>query len=118
MTLLGRFFVFAGIVAIAVWMAPGFERGDLTALSLTALGIAAVNVGARPVVASLPFPVPIIALVAVYLLLNALLLEAAATLVPGFGFAGRGGIAVAALLISIATVCVLALSGRRRTRGV
>ena len=114
-TLLGRWFVMAGIVAIAAWIAPGFERGDVTTLGLTALGIAIVNVSVHPIVASLPFPVPIIVLAVTYFIIDVLLLKLAATLVPGFGFMGWGGLAVAALLTAIATVAVLAVSGRRRT---
>jgi putative membrane protein len=117
-TLLGRWFVMAGIVAIAAWIAPGFERGEVTTLGLTALGIAVVNVSVQPIVASLPFPVPMIALAVLYFLVDVLLLELAATLVPGFGFTGWGGLAVAALLTAIATVAVLAVSGGRRTREV
>ena len=86
-------------------------------LGLVALGIAAVSLGAQPLISALPFPVPIIALVAFYFVLNALLLMAAATTVPGFGFAGWSGIAIAALLIAIGTAAVLAASGRRRKRG-
>ncbi len=114
-TLLGRWFVMAGIVAIAAWIAPGFERGEVATLGLTALGIAVVNVSVHPIVASLPFPVPMIALAVLYFLVDMLLLQLAATLVPGFGFTAWGGLAVAALLAAIATVAVLAVSGRRRT---
>ncbi|MEJ2341427.1 MAG: phage holin family protein [Gemmatimonadales bacterium] len=117
-TLLGRWFVMAGIVAIAAWIAPGFERGGVATVGLTALGIAAVNVSVHPLVASLPFPVPMIALTVVYFVVDVLLLKLAAALVPGFGFTGWGGLAVAALATAIATVAVLAVSGRRRTREV
>lgn len=113
-TLLGRWFVMAGIVAIAAWFAPGFERGEVTTLGLTALGIAAVNVSVHPIVAALPFPVPMIALAMLYFLVDVALLKLSAALVPGFGFAGWGGLAVAALVIAITTVAVLAVSGRRR----
>ena len=51
-TLLGRWFVMAGIVAIAAWVAPGFERGEVTTLGLTALGIAIVNVSVYPFIGS------------------------------------------------------------------
>ena len=76
------------------------------------------HVGVHPIVASLPFPVPMIALGVLYFLVDVLLLKLAATFVQGFGFAGWGGLAVAALLTAIATVAVLAVSGRRRTREV
>ena len=97
-TLLGRWFVMAGIVAIAAWIAPGFERGEVATLGLTALGIAVVNVSVHAIVASLPFPVPMIALAVLYFLVDMLLLKLAATLVPGFGFTAWGGLAVAALI--------------------
>ena len=99
-------------------LAPGFERSGVATVGLTALGIAAVNVSIHPVVASLPFPVPMIALAAVYFIVNVLLLKLAATLVPRFGFMSWGGLAVAALATAIATVAVIAVSGRRRTREV
>lgn len=114
-THLGRWFVMAGIVAIAAWIAPGFERGEVTTLGLTAIGIAAVIVSVQPIVTSLPFPVPLIALPALYFVVSALLFELTSTLVPGFGFSGWGGLVVAALITAVATVAVLAVSGRRRT---
>jgi putative membrane protein len=116
--LLGRWFVMAGIVAIAAWIAPGFERGEVTTLGLAALGISAVNVLVPSIVAGLPFPIPMIALAFLYYLVDVLLLRLAGALVPGFGFAGWGGLAVAALLIAVATVGVLAVTGRRRIREV
>ena len=115
MTSLGRWFVLAGIIAIAAWLAPGFARDDVVTLGLTALGIAAANMAVRPIVASLPFPVPLIALLVIYIVLNAVLLALASALVPGFGFEGWEGIAVAAALIAVGTVAVLAVSGRRRS---
>ena len=118
MTLLGRWILFACVVASAAWIAPGFEGGDVLMLGLAALGIAGVVVLVHAVLPALPFPVPLIALALLYLFLNALLFEVAARLLPGFGFADRGGLVVAALLATAGVVAVLAVSGRRRTREV
>ncbi|UCG75224.1 MAG: phage holin family protein [Gemmatimonadota bacterium] len=114
MTVLGRWVLCACAVAIAAWIAPGFEGGDVRMLGLAALGVAGVVVLVHAVLPALPFPVPLVALALLYLFLNALLLEVAARLLPGFGFAHRGGLVVAALLATAGLVAVLAVSGRRR----
>lgn len=111
---LGFWLASALIVGIAVVVAPGWQRGDGVALGLTALGIAAVNAGLRPMVASLPFPLPLAALAALYVLLDILLLALAAAFFPGFGFAGPAGYVVAALIMATGTVAAFAATGRRR----
>lgn len=119
MKALASWLVSAVIVVIAVVVAPGGQSGDGVVLGVTALGIAAVNAGLRLIVVSFPFPVPLVALAAVYVLIDALLLVLAAVLLPAFGFSGWVGYAVAALIMGTGTVAALAASGRgRRNREV
>jgi putative membrane protein len=109
--------VAAGVVAGAASVAPGFRIEGASALVSTALAIGAVNVAIRPLVSYLPFPVPLIALVLCYLILNGALLKAATLLVPGVAATGAGGPAIAALLVTIGSMLLFALAGRdERTR--
>lgn len=102
----------AGLVAAAVSVAPGFRMEGGSALASTALAVGAMNVAIPPLVRHLPFPVPLFALAVFYLVLNGLLLKMAAVLIPGVVGEGAAGLAIAALLVSIGSMLLFAVSGR------
>ncbi len=91
--------------AIAVWIVaqivPGFSvRGPVAAL-IAALAIGFINATIGLVLKIVTFPLTLITLGLFWFVINALMLELASALVPGFHVRGFGAAFVGAVLLSI-----------------
>jgi putative membrane protein len=91
--------------AIAVWIVaqivPGFSvRGPVAAL-IAALAIGFINATIGLVLKIVTFPLTLITLGLFWFVINALMLELASALVPGFHVRGFGAAFVGAILLSI-----------------
>jgi putative membrane protein len=91
--------------AIAVWIVaqivPGFSvRGPVAAL-IAALAIGFINATIGLVLKIVTFPLTLITLGLFWLVINALMLELASALVPGFHVRGFGAAFIGAILLSI-----------------
>jgi putative membrane protein len=102
MRLLLNWLMSAVALLIVTWLVPGFElRGFLPAL-LAALVICVVNATVGTFLKIVTFPLTIITLGIFWFVINALMLELASWLVPGFRIVGFG----AAFLGAIALVFI------------
>jgi putative membrane protein len=102
MRLLLNWLMSAVALLIVTWLVPGFEvRGFLPAL-LAALVVGVVNATVGTFLKIVTFPLTIITLGIFWFVINALMLELASWLVPGFRIAGFG----AAFLGAIALVFI------------
>jgi putative membrane protein len=102
MRLLLNWLMSAVALLIVTWLVPGFElRGFLPAL-LAALVIGVVNATIGTFLKIVTFPLTIITLGIFWFVINALMLELASWLVPGFRIVGFG----AAFLGAIALVFI------------
>jgi putative membrane protein len=91
--------------AIAVWIVaqivPGFSvRGPVAAL-IAALAIGFINATIGLVLKIVTFPLTLITLGLFWLVINALMLELASAVVPGFHVRGFGAAFIGAILLSI-----------------
>jgi putative membrane protein len=91
--------------AIAVWIVaqivPGFSvRGPVAAL-IAALAIGFINATIGLVLKIVTFPLTLITLGLFWLVINALMLELASALVPGFHVRGFGAAFIGAILLSL-----------------
>jgi putative membrane protein len=91
--------------AIAVWIVaqivPGFSvRGPVAAL-IAALAIGFINATIGLVLKIITFPLTLITLGLFWLVINALMLELASAVVPGFHVRGFGAAFIGAILLSL-----------------
>jgi putative membrane protein len=91
--------------AIAVWIVaqivPGFSvRGPVAAL-IAALAIGFINATIGLVLKIVTFPLTLITLGLFWFVINALMLELASALVPGFHVRGFGAAFIGAILLSL-----------------
>lgn len=93
------------LVALGLWIAeqilPGIEIGDLSTLLLAAALLGFVNAVIRPLVVILTLPITLVTLGFFLLVINALMLELVAWLLPKVHVAGFGDAFLGALIVSI-----------------
>ena len=104
------------IVAVALWVTtaivPGVRVANYTTLALAALVLGLVNALVRPVLLIVTLPLTIITLGLFYLVVNGLAFGLAAALVPGFTVTSFGAAVLGALVVSIVSWGIGALSGK------
>ncbi len=113
MWLLFNWLLSALALLMVTWMVPGFEvRGFLPAL-LAALVVGIVNATLGLILKVLTFPLTLLTLGLFWLMINALMLEVASWLVPGFVIRGFGSALLGAALLAIINLLLRrALPGR------
>ena len=91
--------------ALALWMVtllvPAVRYDSLVALLIAAAVLGIVNAIVRPVLFWLTLPLTIVTLGLFLIVLNALMLELTALLVPGFDVLGFGWALVAAVILGL-----------------
>ena len=115
--------------ALAVWIVahvvPGIAVRGLFAALIAALVIGLVNSTVGIVLKVLTFPLTLVTLGLFWLVINALMLELAAAIVPGFRVTGFLAAFIGAILLSVVNAVLRALlgtddsidaRGRRRAR--
>ena len=95
-----HWFVSAITIGIAAYLVPG-ATVTLTGALILAVVLAALNLLIRPVLFALTLPITILTLGLFSLVINALLVLLAATLVPGFSVTGFWSALLFALALSI-----------------
>ena len=96
-----RWVVTAVAVAAAVFLVPGISTvgsDSAVAIAVLALVLSLVNVSIKPILQVLSMPITVITLGIFYLIVNALMLELAASLATGFF---GSGIAISSFLSAI-----------------
>src|SRR5712691_12974091 len=86
---------------LLVQFIPGFHAGSWTTLAIAALVLGLLNAIVRPVLFVLTLPLTILTLGLFLLVLNGIVLELAAWVVPGFGIDSFRWAVLGALLLTV-----------------
>jgi putative membrane protein len=99
-------FVFRAVIAaLGLWLATRWVGGvyidSAGTLVLAGVLLGVVNAVVRPIAVILTFPITIVTLGLFLLVINALMLELVALVLPGFRLDGFGTAVLAALIVSV-----------------
>jgi putative membrane protein len=86
---------------LVVNVVPGFVYRDWLSLAIAAAVLGLLNAIVRPILWFITLPITILTLGLFLLILNAVMLELTAWLVPGFGIDGFGWAILGALVLSL-----------------
>ena len=113
----GGFLIHTVVVGIAVWLATQLVTGVSATgpipLVLMALVLGLVNAVIKPILVIVTLPLTILTLGLFYFVVNGLAFGLAAALVPGFHVAGLWPAILAALVISLVSWLIGAITGTR-----
>lgn len=96
-----RWLVTIAAVGVAAWLCKGIHADGVFPLILAALLLGIVNAFVRPVLLLLSLPLILATMGIFFLIINALMLWAVSSIVPGFHVDGFGSAFWGAILISI-----------------
>lgn len=117
MQLLLRWLLNTLALFIVAYIVPNFHYRDWIALAIAALVLGLLNAIVRPILVLLTLPLTIITLGLFLFVLNAIMLEITAAIVPGFDINGFGWALVGAVvlaLVSLVTNRIGAVAEQRR----
>ncbi len=103
------------ITALGLWITTKIVRGvkaeSSTALLMAALVLGLINSFIRPALLFLTFPITILTFGIFALVINALMINLTALIVPGFRVDGFGSALLAAIVMALISLCGLLLFG-------
>jgi putative membrane protein len=109
------FFIRAAVVALGLWLAaqivPGVVIASPGTLIAAAILLGVVNAVVRPVLIILTLPITLVTLGIFLLVINGLMVELVAWLLPGFHVAGLWTAMLAAIVVSITSWVVTGFIG-------
>lgn len=115
MSLIIRWLLNTLALFLVVTVVPNFEWKSWLSLAIAAAVLGLLNAVVRPVLYVLTFPITLVTLGLFLIVLNAIMLELTAWLVPGFDINGFGWAIVGAIVLSLVTM-VTDRIGRRKER--
>lgn len=115
MALLVRWIVNTLALLLVANVVPGFAYRSWVTLAIAAAVLGLLNAVVRPILWFLTLPLTVITLGLFLLVLNAIILELTAALVPGFAIDGFGWAIAGAVVLSIVSM-VTGLFGKREER--
>lgn len=101
MNLLIRWIINTLALLLVAHVVPNFHYRSWVSLAIAAAVLGIANVLVRPILVFLTFPLTVITLGLFLLVVNAIMLELTAWIVPGFDINGFGWAIVGALVLSI-----------------
>jgi putative membrane protein len=113
MSLLLRWLLNTLALFAVVHLVPGFAYHTVVSLAIAAAVLGLLNAIVRPVLFLLTLPLTIVTLGLFLIVLNAIMLELTAWLVPGFRIAGFGSAIVGAIVLGLISLVVNRI-GRKR----
>lgn len=116
MGLLVRWIVNTLALFLIVNVVPNFHARDWIALAIAAAVLGLLNAVIRPILFVLTLPITIVTLGLFLLILNAIMLELTAWLVPGFDIDGFGWAIVGALVLSIISLLTSRIGAKDERR--
>jgi putative membrane protein len=111
MQLLLRWVLNAIALWIVTWLVPAISYHSLTALLIAAAVLGIANAIVRPILFWLTLPLTVLTLGLFLIVLNALMLELTALLVPGFRIDGFGWALVGALILGLISLVTNRIGG-------
>ena len=116
MSLIVRWILNTLALLLVVNVVPGFTYRDWISLAIAAAVLGLLNAIVRPILWFITLPITIITLGLFLLILNAIMLELTAWLVPGFAIEGFGWAIVGALVLSIVSLFTDRIGRRKAER--
>jgi putative membrane protein len=113
MQLLLRWLLNTLALVIVINVVPGFACRSFVTLAIAALVLGLLNAVVKPVLFLLTLPLTIVTLGLFLIVLNAIVLELTAWLVPGFRIAGFGSAIVGAIVLGLISLVTNRI-GRKR----
>lgn len=99
---------------IVATVVPNFHYDSFVALAIAALVLGVLNTIVRPILFVLTFPLTVITLGLFLIVLNAIMLELTALLVPGFSIDGFGWALLGAILLAVVSLITNRISPSER----
>ena len=96
------------------YLVPGFVLTGLVAALIAAVVIGLINATLGLVLKIVTFPLTVLTLGIFWLVINALMLELASAIVPGFHIAGFGSAFIGAIVLALVNMLVRWLTPKRR----
>ncbi len=116
MRLLLRWLINTLALFVVVNVVPGFHYRSFLTLAVAALVLGLLNALVRPVLFVLTLPITIVTLGLFLLVLNAIMLEIAAWIVPSFDIDGFGWAIAGALVLTVISFFTSRIGEKRRER--
>ena len=110
LSFLVHWFVTAVALGVASWVLPGIHVSSWPALLVAALVLGFMNAVVRPVLLIVTFPITVLTLGLFYFVVNGLAFGLAAAIVPGFDVDSLGWAMLGALVVSVISWFIGALS--------
>lgn len=104
MSLLFRWLLNTLALFLVVHLVPGYQYGSIVSLAIAAAVLGLLNAIVRPILFVLTLPITVLTLGLFLVILNAIMLELTAFLVPGFGISSFWWAIVGALVLSLITL--------------
>jgi putative membrane protein len=101
MNLLVRWIINTVALFIVVSIVPGFEYRSIVSLAIAAAVLGLLNAIVRPILFVLTLPLTVVTLGLFLIILNAIMLEMTAWVVPGFRISGFGWAVIGAVVLGI-----------------
>ena len=114
MRLILHWILSALVLLLVAYLVPGFHVNGFVAAMIAAVVIALVNATLGHVLKFFTFPLAILTLGIIWLIINALMLELAAWLVPGFKIDSFKAAFIGAILLALLNLIVRALTKEER----
>jgi putative membrane protein len=111
MQLLLRWVLNALALWIVTWLVPAISYHSMTALLIAAAVLGIANAIVRPILFWLTLPLTVLTLGLFLIVLNALMLQLTALLVPGFRIDGFGWAMVGALVLGLISLVTNRIGG-------
>lgn len=89
---------------VVAYLVPGFHYRDFMTLAIAALVLGLLNAIVRPILFVLTLPLTIVTLGLFLLVLNAIMLEITAAIVPGFVIDGFGYALLGAIVLAVVSL--------------
>jgi putative membrane protein len=104
MSLILRWLLNTLALFVVAYIVPNFYYRDLVSLAIAALVLGLLNALVRPILFVLTLPLTIVTLGLFLFVLNAIMLELTAWLVPGFDIDGLGWAIVGAIVLTLVSL--------------
>ncbi|MGZ8868447.1 MAG: phage holin family protein [Thermoanaerobaculia bacterium] len=104
MSLILRWLLNTLALLFVAWLVPNFYYRDLISLAIAALVLGLLNALVRPILFVLTLPLTIVTLGLFLFVLNAIMLELTAWLVPGFDIDGFGWAILGAVVLTLVSL--------------
>lgn len=116
MSLLFRWLLNTLALFVVVTVVPNFEWRSWISLAIAAAVLGLLNALVRPILFVLTLPITVLTLGLFLIVLNAIMLELTAALVPGFEIDGFGWAIVGAIVLSVITLITDRIGRKERER--